>query len=103
MIKPVEMQGVLQRVQDITQIKQNADSKSQIDQNNIQNQFSKDIKHNQEQVVKQDNAQDRGEKYDAKEKGKGEYVGTFRTKKKKKINPDGEVKAKKSGGFDVKI
>lgn len=103
MIKPVEMQGVIQRVQDITQIKQNADAKSQIDQSNIQNHFSKEVRHNQEQVVKQDNTNDRDEKHDAKEKGKGEYVGTLKIKKKKKVNPDGEVKAKKSGGFDVKI
>lgn len=103
MIKPVEMQGVIQRVQDITQIKQNADAKSQIDQNNIQHQFTKDIKHNQEQVVKQDNAKDRDEKHDAKEKGKGEYLGSFKIKKKKKVDPDGEVKTKTPGGFDVKI
>jgi len=103
MIKPVEMQGVIQRVQDLSQIKQNADSKSQIDQTNIQSQFSKDVKHNQEQIVKQDNAKNKDEKYDAKEKGKGEYTGGFRNKKKKKENPDGEVKAKTPRGFDVKI
>lgn len=103
MIKPVEMQGVIQRVQDISQIKQNADAKPQIDQSNIHNQFTKEIKHNQEQIVKQDNADRKDEKYDAKEKGKGEYFGSKKLKKKKNENPDGEVKKKTSSGFDVKI
>jgi hypothetical protein len=84
MIRPVEVQGVIQRVQDVSQIKQNADSKPQIDQTNIQNQFTKEIKHNQEQVVKHKNAENRDEKHDAREKGKGEYSGNLSEKKKKK-------------------
>ncbi len=104
MIKPVEMQGVIQRVQDISQIKQNEDSKPQIDQTNIQNQFSKEIKHNQEQVVEQDDTKNADDNHDAKEKSRSEY---YRTKKKivkkKKQESDGEVKKKTSRGFDVKI
>ena len=72
-------------------------------QNNIHNQFAKEIKQSHEQVVKQENAKNKDEKYDAKEKGKGEYTGNHSGGKKQKRDSDGEVKSKNSGGFDVKI
>lgn len=74
MIGLVEMQGTIQRTQDISQYKQNEDIKPQFEHVTIStSQQQKDIKKH-EQVVKQDNADKEKDKYDAKEKGNGQYL-----------------------------
>ena len=51
-IRPVELQGVVQRSQDMSQIKQNQDIKPQTDQSNIQIQIHHEVKQNSQQVTK---------------------------------------------------
>ena len=55
-IRPVEVQGVVQRSQDIGQLKQNQDQKPMVDQSNIQVQMHQETKHNMQQVSKFQNA-----------------------------------------------
>lgn len=103
MIRPVEVQGVIQRVQDISNINHTQENKPHLDQSNIQTQFKKELVMEHEQVTKKENAEYHNSKFDAKEKGKNEYHKRNDKRNKKKDNIDGEVIAKKKGGFDVKI
>ncbi len=104
-VRPVEMQGMVQRSQDITPIKQNQDNKPIVEQNNIYNTQQKQLHQKQENVIKKEDVDYHQEKYDAKEKGKNEYTGG-KKQQKKNDNPDelGTVTLKKKkSGFDMSI
>lgn len=101
-LRPVEMSGLIQRTQDITPIKQNQDNKPLTDQNNFQVQFHKEIDHNSKQVTTADNTENTKGKFDAKEKGNGEYFDQKKGKsRKEKVEQKVIVKGKQ--GFDVRI
>lgn len=103
MIQSVELQGVIQRSHDVTQIKAYEDGRPGQQQNAIVMNQEKTAMENHETVVKQENADKKQEKYDAKEKGKGTY---YKIKKKKKNEPtekDGVIVRKDSSSFDVRI
>lgn len=105
-IRPVEVQGVVQRSQDIGQIKQNQDQKPQTDQTNIHVHMQHQTQQKSKQVTKFDNADKKEEKYDAKEKGKGEFFNNGKKGKQKQMDEeeDGVVKVKSThSSFDVKI
>lgn len=105
-IRPVEMQGVVQRNQDIAGLKSNQDNKTNIDQTNFYGNHIKELQHKQENVIKKENADYNEQKYDAKEKGKNEYDGNRsgkHNKKREKEEEDGNVSVKKRAAFDVKI
>ena len=104
-IGPILHQGVIQRSQDIGQVKQNQDAKPLIDQTNIQAQFHKEVEHNTKQVTKYDEADLKENRFDAKEKGKGFYFSKERDKKEKKDdeNQKDKVIIKGNSSFDVKI
>ena len=70
-IGPILHQGVIQRSQDIGQVKLNQDAKPMVDQSNIQTQFQKDLEHNTKQVIKSNEAELKENRFDAKEGGKG--------------------------------
>lgn len=102
MIRPVEFQGVIQRSQDVTQIKAHEDGKPQQQQSTIVMNQEKTAVENHETVVKQENADKKQEKYDAKEKGKGTYY-KIKKKKEKQSEDDGTVVKKETSFFDMKI
>lgn len=105
-IKAVEIQGVVQRSQDIGQIKQNQDMKPQTDQNNIHVQIQKQGEQNSKQVTKYENSDKKENRYDAKEKGNGFYFGKEQKKRQfdEEEENDGQVSVKDiHDGFDVKI
>lgn len=106
-IRPVEVQGAMQRSQDISQIKQNQDLKPQVDQSNYQMQISKHVEHQSKQVTHSDNADKKQERYDAKEKGNGAFYQSPQQKRKKddEDEDDGIVilKGVNRGFFDTKI
>lgn len=99
-VRPVEMQGMVQRSQDMSQIKQNEDIKGFVDQSNIHIATKKEGEIRHETVVKQENAEKKQDAYDAKEKGNGQYSGDGGRKREKN---DGKVILKSSPGFDMKI
>ncbi len=101
-VRPVEMQGMVQRSQDMSQIKQNEDIKGFVDQSNIlgAEQKKSEIKH--ETVVKHENADKKQDKYDAKEKGSNEY-NQNNGHHNKQNNDEGKVILKSIANFDVKI
>lgn len=104
MIRPVEFQGVIQRTQDVGQLKQNEDTKGFVDQSNIQTTVKQEEIRMHETVVEQENAE-KQKKYDAKEKGNGAYSQQKKGKqgKKKEDEEDGKVVMKSPKSFDVKI
>lgn len=105
-IRPVEVQGVVQRSQDIGQIKQNQDQKPVVDQNNIQTHMQRETERNLRQVTKFDNADKKENRYDAKEKGNGSYFGNRKKQNEKKETVDEDsvlLKSVHQGTFDVKI
>lgn len=99
-VRPGVLHGTIQRNAEVGQIKQNEDSKSFIDQSNIHVSEKKTNELKHETVVKQENADKKQDKYDAKEKGNNEYQGN---NKKRKRQEEGKVTLKGSKGFDVKI
>lgn len=103
MIQPVELHAVIQRSQDVTQIKAHEDAKPQDEHNAIVMQQQKNEVQQHENVVKKDNADKNREKFDAKEEGKGEYYNQNKKKKHKKEDDDGIIVKKEKSGFDVKI
>lgn len=105
-IRPVEVQGVVQRSQDIGQMKQNQDQKPLVDQSNIQVHMHRETERNFRQVTKFENADKKENRYDAKEKGNGSYFGQKKKKNDKKESVDEDsvsVKELHHGTFDVTI
>ena len=102
-IRPVEFNGMIQRTQDFSTLKQNEDNKPFMEQQNIQTQFSKETIHHMKQVTHADDAENQQKRYDAKEKGSNEYVNQQKKKNKEK-KKDGKVIEKSvKSGFDIKI
>lgn len=103
-ISRVELQGQVTRAQDFTTIKQNEDNKGMVDQANFQRQFDRTVDNKLRQVRQGDKAENEGKRFDAKEKGNGNYAGDGgKNRKKEERENDGKVLLKGQGGFDIKI
>ncbi len=103
-IRPVILNGVIQRTDDIGQLKQHEDAKPFVDQQNIQMQVKREEQHNLKQVNRTEDSQFMDERFDAKEEGKNSYHGNHSKRKKKAKTPDGKVRSKNQpGSFDIKI
>lgn len=105
-IRPVDLNGMIQRTQDVGNMKQQEDSRPVVQQHNIEIKQQK----SEDQLAHQVTETAKGEKeeyrYDAKEKGNGSYEGKKQKKKehKKEQKQDGAVLAKnQSRSFDIKI
>lgn len=105
-ISPIVLQGQVSRAQDFSTIKHNEDSKVVVDQNNFHNKFNKAVDNRLNQVHHSDNAENGEKRYDAKEKGNGQYSGDGGKNQKKdseEEKTDGKVTVKNISRFDVKI
>lgn len=102
-VRPVDMQGMVQRSQDVTHVKAQEDAKYNQDQTNLMNTHIKELQHKQENVIRKEDVEMHQEKYDAKEKGKNEYYHDNQKKKKREEKKDGQVKIKSEKAFDVRI
>lgn len=101
-ISRVEIQGQVTRAQDFTTIKHNEDNKGMVDQSNFQRQFDQTVENKVRQVHQGDRTENQSKKFDAKEKGNGNYSGDG-GRRRKKPEEDGKVVLKSRGGFDIKI
>ena len=102
-VRPIDF-AMLQRMNEVSQIKQNEISKPMIDQINIKSQFTKETNAKSEEVVKKEDLENRQKKFDAKEKGSNHYFGSNPSKNSdKKDESEGRVFVKGQKGFDVKI
>ncbi len=106
-VRPVDINGMIQRTQDIGTLKRNEDVKPQVDQQNIQTHVVKQEERVAKEVVGAEDTQKEDYRYDAKEKGNSQYEGNSKGKKKRekeKEDVEGRVIVKgKSAGFDMKI
>lgn len=104
MITPVQLNAVISRSQDVTNLKQNEDNKGLVDNQNFQTHFNKEVDTHIKTVHEADNAENMKKRYDAKDKGDNEYEGDGGKNRKQKKNPaDGKVFVKKTSGFDMKV
>ncbi|WP_342759694.1 hypothetical protein [Kineothrix sedimenti] len=106
-ISRIELQGQITRAQDYTTIKHNEDNKGMVDQSNFQKHFSKVVDDRMTQVHQGENTEKQNKRFDAKDKGNGEYSGDGGQHRKKdeekKGGPDGKVMIKNMSRFDIKI
>lgn len=101
-IRPVFLNGMVQSTNDISTMKQNEDMKPLVDQSNIQQTVHKHTEHITHEVANKDNADREQNHFDAKEKGRNEYVRLG--KKQKKKHTEDKMTVKESvKGFDIKI
>ncbi len=103
-IGPIEYNGLIGRIQDVSTIKHNEDAKSVLDQSHLHAKFDQKLEQNLNKVKQSDSSELSEQKFDAKEKGNNQYFDNReKSNKQNKQKPDGEVKIKSSGSFDVKI
>lgn len=105
-VRPVDMNGMIQRTQDVGNLKQQEDSKPQIQQHTIEIRQQKQEEQLARQVQHSQEKENKGFRYDAKEKGSNSYEGSGKKKKnqKKELPEDGKVTVKsRNGSFDMKI
>ncbi|MBQ3584136.1 MAG: hypothetical protein IJA27_05440 [Lachnospiraceae bacterium] len=102
MVNPVLFSGMVQRTQDVSIMKQNEDARPQFEHAQVQARSQQEAVQRHEQVVKQDNADKQRKKFDAKEKGNGEYYESQKRKKNKE-DEDGKVINKSQSTFDVQV
>lgn len=103
-VGPVTLNGMIQRTQDVSTLKQQADSKPVVEQQQIQTQIKAQENRMSKQVNHADDTEEKEERYDAKEKGKNEYHGGQQKKKQQKKSDEGSVILKYTGGsFDMKV
>lgn len=103
-IGPVEMNGTIGRMQDMSIVKQNEENKPLLDQNHFQNTFHKAVENKSAKVQHADDTENTKYQYDAKKKGNGQYDDNRDKKKKKKDGDTSEkVIIKGKNHFDIKI
>lgn len=109
-IRPVVLNGMIQRTQDIGNIKQQEDNKPIVQQQNISIQHEKREDQLSHQVQHAEEKENQGYRYDAKEKGNNQYDGDDGKKRRKqKKSEDGQDKDGKvilkgvGSSFDIKI
>lgn len=108
-VGPVVLNGMIQRTQDIGNLKQQEDSKPMVQQHNITIQQERQEDRLTHQVQQPEEKENEGYRYDAKEKGNNEYEGNNQKKRNgqnrnKEQNEDGKVILKGHGSsFDIKI
>ena len=103
-INPLLISGTIQRMDDMSMLKQQQDSRPVIAQQNAQSQVEQHAQQIQRQVVNADDANKTNTHVDAREKGKNEYFSRKKSgKKKSEQAEDRVVKKGTSRGFDMKV
>ena len=94
-IRPVDFNGMIQRTQDVSTLKQNEANRPVVEkQTNLSQQM---VVHEREKVIV-------GYRFEAKEKGNGHYEKEERKKKDKKQQKADNVYLKgQTSGFDIKV
>ena len=103
MVNPIVFSGMVQRTQDISTIKQNENAKPQFEQVFLQQKNQKDVVLKHESVIKKDNADKEQKKFDAKEKGNGEYFANNKKGKQNQKDVGKVIKKDNKGSFDVSV
>lgn len=104
-VSPVSLNGMIQRANDVSVIKQNEDTRPELEQHNIQTQQVKQAHELTHKVIRPNQKETPQKQYDAKEKGNGSYQKREQKKRPsdKKTSEDKVVVKGQSSGFDMKI
>ena len=103
-IRPVVLNGMIQRTQDVGNLKQQEDNRPIVEQQNIQIEQQKHEDQLTHRVQDPEEKENDGYRYDAKEKGNGHYEKEERKKKDKKQQKADNVYLKgQTSGFDIKV
>ncbi len=102
-IGQVELNSAMTRIQEFTTMRHNEDQRGMVQQNQIHQQFSKQLDTHVRHVAESEQAEYQNKKFDAKDKGSNQYSGDGGSFRKKKQNSDGKVPGISESGFDVKI
>ncbi len=107
MIRPVEMQMLIPNSQTVSNVQHNENQRP-VQQNMLTaEQVAKEVKHNSDSIIQKDTVNIRDYRYDAKEKGNGEYHGDGGKKRdKKQEDKNNDKKSDKEPvrvNFDIKI
>ncbi|WZL82917.1 hypothetical protein QBE53_07340 [Vallitaleaceae bacterium 9-2] len=100
-IRPLDMQVMVPKLQEVSQIKHAQNQRSNLEQSHIASQNEKNVQHNQKSVVKSFEDQKADQEADAKEEGKNTY-GYQPPNKKQKQNKE-KKKPKSYHKIDVRI
>lgn len=102
-VKPIDL-AMVQRMNDVSVIKQQENAKPMVDQQIISTQVEKEVNAKTEQVTKKENADNSDRKFDAKDKSDNEYYGKQSRRNSNQNESDGKVFIKNTNNsFDVKI
>jgi len=99
----MEINGVLQRSNDMSIMRHQDENKAFVDNAAALNTVDKNAKQKQEEVNATNESDLLEYRYDAKDESKGGANSNSNGKKKKKDEPEDKVVPKKTGGFDIKI
>ncbi len=107
-IRPVVLNGMIQRTDDVSVIKHQEDQKPIVDQQNIQVQVRKEEQQMTQSVRDASESELMDQRYDAREEGKGKYQkrGGKKNSQKSKvstISEDKVIKKNQGGSFDMKV
>lgn len=103
-INPVTLNGTLSRVQDMTMLKHNEDTKGAVNQNHFQVQFQKEVESSVNRVHHSDDTDMAKNRKDAKDKGDNEYAGDGgRRRRQNDEKKDGKVVVRGRSSFDMKV
>lgn len=105
-IRPVDLSGMIQRTQDVGNIKQTEDNKPVVQQYNIEARQLKQEERLSHKVQQSEPKENEGFRYDAKEKGRNSYSRDEQKKKRQAKEQENGGKVVQKGGmgsFDVKI
>lgn len=100
-ISPIDI-SMMQRMNDVAQIKHGDNMKPEMQQNAITRDIEKQVNIRAEQVQKKDNADKSESEHDARKEGKNKYFFNKSPKKKKEEEQD-KITIKGSSSFDIKI
>ena len=100
-IRPVELNGMIQRMDDVGMIKKHEDAKPFLDQQNIQMQVNKREDNLAHTVLHPDNTSNL--KNDSDAKGESRNTNNKSSEKNKKKKQEKVIKKEVTGGFDIKI
>lgn len=101
-INPLHLNGLMQRSQDVSTLKQNQEQRPAIQQENIQVSFNRKSENTVKTVTNPEEKQDAKGHFDAKEEGKNKYFSN--RKKNDKPEMKNQVREKtKTVGFDVTV
>lgn len=101
-ITPIEMVTMAPKSQEVSFLRQGEQTRSQNQQAQHGMHFNQAIKQNSSQTVKMSETEYKQYRYDAKEKGNGQYEAKKHKKKKEEAKKTSDTGIKQ-GNFDIRI